>query len=110
MKSKIYLPAFFLVIILSSGSLFVNKPSKSTGQGHAPNRVRIETADHVWKDSHRGDDNTSSIAVTDVKMRVTVPGKLPSGPPPVLQFYIFLSSQIQCWIWEMQPRNIAKFN
>jgi hypothetical protein len=105
MKSKIYLPALFLFFIVSSGSLFVNAPFKSKDLDHT---LQIDSAPFQAVSNLsaicKWDKNTSSVVVSDVKMGVMIPGKLPSGLPPVLQFYIFLSSQIQRWIWEIQPR------
>jgi len=111
MKSKIYLPELFLIMILCSGSVIVRSPVKSTNQkltvsiDLAPAKVAPNFSSIcVW------DENTRSLVVNDNKMGSTLSGKLPSNLPLVLQIYTVLSTQIQCWIWDIQPRGIIKIN
>jgi uncharacterized membrane protein len=111
MKTKIYLPALFLVMILCSGSLIVSNTVKSTDRqltvsiDQAPAKVVPNLSSIcVW------DENTRSLVFNDNKMGSVISDKLPSGLPITLQIYAMLSTQIQCWIWEIQPRGITKYN
>jgi hypothetical protein len=111
MKSKIYLPVLFLVMILCSSSLIISNPLKSTNQKI---NVSIDPAPAKGVPNFSSictwDENTCSLLTNNNKMGNTLSGKLPANLPLVLQIYTFLSTQMQCWIWEIKPRGIAKFN
>ncbi len=111
MKSKVFFPAVFLVMILCSGSLIVCKPVKATDQRRilSIDQVPAKVVPNIsslcaW------DENTHTLVFNDNKMGIVLSDKLPSGLPLVLQIYTMISTQIQCWIWEVKPRGIAKLN